>query len=220
MLARDLITDDIPPIKSSDSGVKALKWMDEFKVSHLPVTKDVEYLGMVSDSDILDLNQPEAPVETLHLQLLKAAVSETQHIFDVIKIVAELNLTVIPVIDEERNYIGAITLNHLMRSISNIASINEEGGILILEMSQHDYSMAEISQIVEGNDAKILSSNITSKPDSTEIEVTLKINKKDLSAVLQTFNRYSYTVKASFQESIYQDDVKDRFDALMNYLKM
>ena len=39
MIAIDLITDEIPPLMHSDTGEKALNWMEEFKVSHLPVIK-------------------------------------------------------------------------------------------------------------------------------------------------------------------------------------
>jgi hypothetical protein len=77
-----------------------------------------------------------------------------------------------------------------------------------------------MGRIVEGNDAKILSSYITSSPDSTQLEVTLKINKEDLSAIMQTFTRYNYTIKASFQESTFKDDLKTRYDELMNYINM
>ena len=107
-----------------------------------------------------------------------------------------------------------------MSLIANTGSIKENGGILVLEMSHSDYSMAQIGQIVESNDAKILSSYIMSSPDSTNIEVTLKINKIELDAIIRTFERYDYIIKASFQKSVYQEDLIYRYDALMNYLNL
>lgn len=220
MLARDLITDDIPPIRVTEDGIKALKWMDEFKVTHLPVVDHTEFLGLVSESDILDLNQPDEPLGQQRLALINTPVLASQHIYDVVKLVGDHNLTVVPVLDEDHHYLGAITLHQLMRAISVISSVSDPGGIIVLEMSHNDYTLTEIARIVEGNDARIMSSYVTSTRDSTQLEVTLKINKKDLSGILQTFERYSYTVKASFQESLFQDDLKNRYDSLMNYLNM
>ena len=93
------------------------------------------------------------------------------------------------------------------------------GGILVLEVSQSDYSMAQIGQIVESNNAKILSSTILSNPASTNLDVTLKINQEDLTAIIRTFERYDYVVKAEYQNGMGSDDLKWRYDALMNYLK-
>jgi acetoin utilization protein AcuB len=220
MIAIDLITDEIPPIKPQETGLKALKWMDEFKISHLPIVNNTEYVGLISDEDILDLNQPEEPISGQINSILRPFVMEDQHIYEVMKLISALNLTVVPVLNKEEQYIGSTTLSHIMKLITNIASINDAGGVIVLEVNENDYSMAEIAQIVEGNDAKILSSYITSASDSTKMEVTLKINKKDLNGILQTFYRYDYTVSASFQESRFQDDLKGRYDSLMNYLNL
>lgn len=220
MLAQDLITDEIPPIKTSDTAHKAIKWMDEFKVSHLPIVDDITYVGLISDNELLDMNQPDSPLSENLNQPARPFVTEDQHVYDVIKLIATFNLTMVPVLDVDKNYIGAITLTHLMKQMSGMASINDPGGIVVLEMGQRDYSLMEMARIVEGNDAKILSSYITSIPESTRLEVTLKINKEDLSGILQTFNRYSYTVKASFQESVFKDDLRNRYDALMNYINI
>jgi hypothetical protein len=107
-----------------------------------------------------------------------------------------------------------------MSQITVINSIKEPGGILVLVMNIHDYSLTQIARLVEENNAKILSSYITSSQDSTEIEVTLKINTTDLDRIIQTFNRFDYVVKASFSKGILQEDLKRRYDELMNYLNI
>ena len=101
-----------------------------------------------------------------------------------------------------------------------MSAIEENGGLIILELNINDYSLAEIGQIVESNDSKVLSSYVTSHSDSTKLELTIKINKTNIADIIQTFNRYGYTVKASYQDSDYSDDMKDRLDYLMNYLKI
>jgi acetoin utilization protein AcuB len=220
MFARDLISDDIPPLRTSDSGSRALKWMDEFKVSHLPIVNKSNFLGLISDADILDMNDPESAIGSHELSLEKPFVHENQHFYDVIKVIIELNLTIVPVLDYEGNYIGSITLQSLVKKMADTTAVTDPGNIIILELNDKDYSMSEIAQIVEGNDAKILSFYITSFPNSTKLEITLKLNKTDVSGVLQSFVRYDYTIKASFKETAFEEDLKDRFDELMNYLNI
>ena len=104
--------------------------------------------------------------------------------------------------------------------VASTGSIKENGAILVLEINQVDYSLAQIAQIVESNNARILSSYIMSSPDSTKLEVTLKINKTELTSIIRTFERYDYVISASFQKSQFYDDIQDRFDSLLNFLKM
>ena len=124
-----------------------------------------------------------------------------------------------PILDKDEKYIGCTNIFELMTTIANTASIKEKGGILVLEINQSDYSMSQIAQIVESNNAKILSSTILSDPSSTNMDVTLKINQEDLTHIIRTFERYDYAVKAEYQNGMGSDDLKRRYDALMNYLK-
>ena len=142
------------------------------------------------------------------------------HIYQVLARIAEYKLSLIPILDQDEKYVGCTSVHHLLTLIANTGSIKENGGILVLEMARTDYSMAQIAQIVEGNDAKILSSYIMSSPESTNIEVTLKINTIELDRIIRSFERYEYIIKASFQKSQYAEDLKFRYDALMNYLNL
>lgn len=220
MLAKDLITDEIPPLKTSDTGLMAINWMDEFKVSQLPIVNKHEYLGLISDTDILDLNITDEELGKNKLSLLRPFVYESQHIYEVIKMVSSMKLTVLPVLNEHQHYVGLIPAVSLIQRFATLAATTEPGGLVVLEMNLHDYSMTQISQIIEGNDAKILSCYVNSVTDSTKIEVTLKLNKEDLSGILQTFYRYNYTVKASFHQSEFSNDLKNRFDSFMNYINI
>jgi acetoin utilization protein AcuB len=220
MIAKDLITEEVPPLKTTDSGSKALRWMDEFKVSHLPVVKGKTFMGMIADTDIFDLNTPEEEICKLKIPLVRPFITESQHAFDVLKVMSELNLTAVAIVDEAYTYQGAVTYKSFVEKFAELSAIQDPGGIIILEMASNNYSLTQISQIVEGNDAKILACYLTTNPDSTLVEVTLKINKEDLAAILQTFFRYNYTVKASFHQSGYSEDMKVRFDQLMHYINI
>jgi acetoin utilization protein AcuB len=220
MLAQELITDEIPPLKTTDTGLMAINWMDEFKVSHLPIVNKNEYLGLISDTDILDLNITDDELGKCKISLIRPFVKENQHIYEVIKMISAMKLTVLPVLNEHEHYLGLIPSTHLLQQFSMIAATNEPGGIIVLEMNVHDYSMTQISQIVEGNDGKILSCYLRHLPDSTQIEITLKLNKEDLSGTLQTFYRYNYNVKASYHQSEFLSDLKNRYDSFMNYINI
>lgn len=220
MRAKDLITDDIPPLTHLDTGERALNWMDEFKVSHLAVLKNGNFVGVVSEGDILDKMESDETLDVLFQHLPRPYVYAGDHIYQVLSKIAEFKLSIIPILDENDHYLGCSSVHHLLTLIANTGSIKENGGILVLEMARVDYSMAQIAQIVESNDAKILSSYIMSTPDSTNIEVTLKINEIELDRIIRTFERYDYIIKASFQKSVYDDDLKFRYDALMNYLNL
>ncbi len=219
MRAAELITEEIPPLTHKDTGEKALRWMDELKVSHLPVLKNGNFVGVLSESDVLDKMDLDETLDKLFDHLPRPYVFENAHIYEVLAKIAEHKISVLPILDNSEKYLGCTSVYHLLTVIANTGSIREIGGIIVLEMNSADYSMAQIAQIVESNNARILSSYIMSSPDSTMVEVTLKINQVELSSVIRTFERYDYVVKASFQKSDIDSDLQQRYDSLMNFLK-
>ncbi len=218
MLAKELISDIILPLKTSDTGITALNWMEEFRVSHLPIVNNQDFLGLISEADIYEMNSYEEPLGNHALSLQKPYVMEHQHVYDVIRQVYEHKLTLIPVINANNHYLGSITLQCLVKYFARLAAVDNPGGIIVLEMGVRDYSLSEIAQIVESNDASILSLYINVLPDSNRMEVTLKINRMDIGAVIQTFNRFNYEIKASFFEDDYNDTLRDRYESLMKFL--
>jgi CBS domain-containing protein len=219
MRARDLITEEIPPLTHLDSGEKALRWMEEFKVSHLPVLKNGNFVGVLSESDVLDKLDVIETLDILFDHLPRPYVNENAHIYEVLAKMAEHRVSVLPILDDNERYLGCTSVYQVLTLLAQTGSIRERGGIIVLEINSNDYSMAQIAQIVESNNARILSSYIMSSPDSTKIEVTLKINEMELSRIIRTFERYDYTIKASYQKSDADDDIQKRYDELMNFLK-
>ncbi len=221
MLAREMISEVVPALRTSDTAQAALNWMEIFRVSHLPIVNENDYLGLISDSDIYDFNQPGEPIGNHELSLPRPSVKGSQHIYEVIALAARHKLSVVPVIDDEGHYRGVITYNEIIGGLARIASIDQPGGILILKVLQREYSMSRISQIVESNDARILSMHITSDPDSTSLEVTIKINTNDLTSIIRTFERYSYEVTTWVTDNDELDRFySDRYNLLMKYLNM
>jgi acetoin utilization protein AcuB len=219
MLARELISDVITALKTSDTGTSALSWMEVFRVKHLPIVNHREFLGLISDADIYDLNDPDEPVGNHNLSLQKPYVKEDQHIYEVIEIMSRMNLTLVPVLNEEKQYLGVITQEDLTRKFARLSAMQQPGGIIELEMNQHDYSLSQISQIVEGNNGRILSLYVAASDDNQKLRVTLKINLTDMTSVLETLNRYNYVVVSSHMNTEDLDEFyQERFDVFLKYL--
>ena len=218
MIASELISYDIPPLKLSDTGIKALDWMEEFKTSELPVVNDGQYVGLISESEILDRNNVEDTIESYNLRFKNPYVYENKHLFEVVSLIDQHDINLLPVVNQNEHYLGLITTQKIVQYFSKIASVTSPGSILTLEVNVKDYSLSEISKMVESDDAKILASFITSHEDSNKLEVTLKINKTEISRILHTFERFNYTVLASYNESDYYKDLQGRYDEFMRFL--
>lgn len=219
MLAEELISETVPSLKTSDTGTIALNWMEVFRISHLPIVNDKQLLGVISDTDIYDLNAFNDDIGNHSLSLAKPYVFSYQHIYEVIEIVAKLKLTIVPVLNSNNEYIGTILLQDLIQQFANLSALNNPGGIIVMELNENDYTLSQIASIVESNDAKILSLYVSANEKLQKIDLTLKINKTEISDVLSTLDRFGYKVKASFMEDKVLDSLyKRRFESLMRYL--
>jgi len=220
MLAIDLISDAIDPVHTSDPIQKVIDRMVEFRIRHLPIVNEEQFLGLISDNDFLGAVDFQTPIGALGLSLVNPYVLEEQHVYDVIRLFYEQKLTVVPVLDVKKNYRGLISINAMTEYFARITSVSQPGGIIVLEINNKNNSLAHMAQIVESDNAQILSSYVYQHPDSTRMEVTLKVNKQDISAILATFLRYEYDIKATFNHTGDNDNSRDRYDSLMNYLNL
>ena len=220
MLAIELISDAIPPVHTSDSVQKVMDRMVEFRVRHLPIVNEEQFLGLLGENDLIEVTDYQTSIGALALSLVNPYVLEDQHIYDVIRLFYEQQLTVVPVLDVKKNYLGVISINAMNEYFARITSVAQPGGIIVLEINNKNNSLAHMAQIVESDNAQILSSYVMAHPDSTRMEVTLKVNKQDISAIIATFLRYEYDVKATFNHTGDNDNSRDRYDSLMNYLNL
>ena len=219
MIAKTLVSNEIIPLRTSDSGNEALSIMNEFGVRHLPIVNNKQLLGLISEDDILNFDVEEA-VGSYRLSTFRPYVKESDHLYEVIKMLSQQKLTLMPVINVDEEYVGLISQEDLIHYFARIGSFTESGSIVVLAVNRRDYSLVEIARIVESEGAVILSSFVTSNLDSMSIDVTLKINRPDLGSIIATFNRFEYTIKATFSEEQYNNTIKERYDMLMSYLNV
>jgi len=221
MIAQNLLSEVVPPLRLTDNGQKALNWMEIFRISHLPVVEEKRLIGLISDKIIYDLNIIDKPIGEYSEHLLSPHVHTNQHIYEILATISVLKLSAVPVLDLHHQYCGVITVFDLAQKFAELVAVQEPGGVIVLELNSVDYSLSQIAQIVEGNDAKILSFYISPEAESKRMTVTLKINVVDLSAIIQTFVRYDYNIIAVYMDdSIIQNLYDDRYDQLMKFMNI
>jgi acetoin utilization protein AcuB len=220
MLVKSVIKDVVPPLKSTDTVGRAINWMEEFRHSQLPVISDVGYIGVVTERDLRLVENLEETIASSAIPINRLFVYDNQHIFDAVKLAANNHFSVVPVLNEAEQYIGLLTITDIIEAFAASNSVQNPGGIIVLEVDKKDYSLSEISRLVEYEGAHVLSSSAIITDDPEQIEVTLKVNKIDLTRILAAFYRHNMDVKASYQQSESQKDIQLRYDAFMNYLGM
>ena len=218
MLTIDLINNNIPRLQLKDTVGKALRLISDFRVTHLPVVEDEKFLGLISEDDLLDQDGPKIPMELMQEFFIHASVHDNEHFLNAVTCSNQFDTTVVPVVNEENDLVGVITTVDLLKTIGNFAGTNEIGGIIVLEMERSQFAMSEISRIVESNDATILHLNTTVHAETGMLTVTLHINKKEIAAIVSTFERYDYDVIYYFGNENFENEIHSNYRHLMNYL--
>jgi acetoin utilization protein AcuB len=217
MLTTELINNNIPRLKLQDSVSKALQLISDFKVTHLPVVAEEKYLGLISEEDLLDADQ-KIPIEFMQENFINASVQDNEHFLTAVNYCNQHDSSVVPVINEEKELTGIITSNDLLKALGNFAGTNEIGGIIVLEMTRSQFSISEISRIVESNDATILHLNTIVHAETGMLTVSLHINKKEIAAIVAHFERYEYDVIYYFGNQNFENEIHTNYRHLMNYL--
>lgn len=220
MLAAELISDIIPPLKPTDTVEKVYLLLTEFRVGELPVVDEDRFLGLIDEDDLIEVAEEKSEIGSLSILKANIFVRENQHVYDVVKLFYAQQLTILPVLDLDNNYLGLIQIQALTDYFAKLTAMTEPGAVIVLEINIRDNSLAQMCQIVESDQAQVLSSYVNSFPGSTQMEVTLKINKRDVTSILSAFARYNYVVKAVFNQTQVEDNAMDRYDLLMNYLNL
>ncbi|MBO9571244.1 MAG: CBS domain-containing protein [Chitinophagaceae bacterium] len=219
MLNKNLISTSIPSVKLSDTVFQAMEMMNEYYVKQLPVVTEDKYIGLVFEEDLVN-NDDNTELENISSHLSKVAVHGHMHFLDAVQTANDYHLSVVPVIEKENDFLGVILVADLLRNLGKMSGASELGGLLVLEMDQRNFSFAEISKLIETNDAQITQLNTFWDNTTETFIVTIKINKFEISDIVATFQKYDYQVKYYFGEELYENELKDNYDHLMNYLSI
>jgi acetoin utilization protein AcuB len=220
MLTRELLSQTIPSLRLYDKIYQALLWMNENHVTHLPIVEGDKYAGLISEDDLLMAENDNLPVSSLHQSFANVSVKEDEHFLKAVQLAADSGLSIVPVVTEENDLLGTVAYNDLLKVSSEFMRLSEPGGLIVLEMDSNQYSFNEISKLVETNDAQITQLNTSVDTETGLMQVTIRINKPEVSDIIATFQRYEYNVKYFFGEELYTNELKSNYDNLMNYLKI
>ncbi len=219
MIAKDIVSKNITPIKLGQEAQNALRLMTDQLTKHLPVLNKGKLVGVISEETILH-NDQNLIVDELPMNIAGKYVNYDDHLFEILKHMTEQEMSIMPVVKEDMEYYGTITQNEIIKNFAKAESITEHGSIIVLEVRKQNYTLSDISRIVENEGFSIIGTLITSVDNSENIDVAIKLNTSNTGAILASFERHQYTVKASFEENDYSSTIQDRFDSLMSYLNV
>jgi len=216
--AINLISKSLPSLNRGESAMHVLNLMDEMRVNDLPVVENGLFIGLANESDFLNAEVYQGEIQA-ELDLLNVSVLPDSHVLDVLKVISQNDVTVVPVVDEGNNYLGSITSADLLDHLAEMLGVMREGGIIVLQVFERDHSIQQIARIIEENNAKILSLSVVPASEGN-LEMHIKIDLPDLNPILQSLERFNYNVLSKFQASQFDDELKDRYNELMRYLSM
>ncbi|MBO9657339.1 MAG: CBS domain-containing protein [Chitinophagaceae bacterium] len=220
MLTGELRSQNLPYLHPQDKVYQALQLMNDNQVTHLPIVDGEKYAGIIGEDDLLQVDNDHDTLASLQQSFGNASVKNTEHFLKAIQVAAENGLSVVPIVNDANELTGAVAYNDLLKNASEFMSLNEPGGLIVLEMESNQYSFNEISKIVETNDAQITQLNTHNDGGTGLMQVTIRINKPEVSDIVATFQRYEYNVKYYFGEELYANELRNNYDNLMNYLKI
>ena len=219
MLNQQIISSQIEPLNYSQTVKDALYLMADNKLRQLPLVKDGLYEGLLSEEDLLDADGQDS-LTNFQFDLLPYSVNALDHFLTAAKLTSEQRLKLIPVISGEKEYLGSITEEDLLRQFSRFNGVQERGALLVLSMNREDYSTGQLSKLVETNDASITQLNTFFDEVTDKLIVTLRINKEEISDILSTFQRYDYEVIFHAGQEQYENELRRNYFHLMNFLQM
>ena len=219
MLASQLINSGFPAINLFDKVSLALQLMDEYDVLHLPVLSEEKFAGIISKDDLLDAEETNL-IATVESSLQNISVKGEEYFLSALKLIAENELSLLPVVNEQAEVAGVISSKDMIRTLSMFVGNEDKGGIIVLAVDKRNLSFGEINRLVETNDAYITQLNSHTEGDTGLVAVTLKVNKIEISDIVATFQRYEYIVRFYFGEEAYANELKENYNHLISYLNM
>ena len=219
MNINDYILKDIKAFRLKDNVKKAQNVFKNYPITHFPVIENDKLLGSFAEDDLQTIENKEEELVAYAHFMNSFFADEKATVLELLKIFADNNTNVIPVLDKEKNYIGYYDLGDVLDAFSTSPFMIEESETLIIEKLEHEYSMGEVAQIVEANGGKLLGIYISEKTNDF-IQVTLKIVSDDINEITHTFRRYDYKIVSTHENDVYLEDLKSRSEYLQKYLEM
>jgi acetoin utilization protein AcuB len=219
MTARELISTTIDALNPSDTGEQAINLMHNYYLQHLPVVKDGELLGLISEDTVLNYDLSLA-IAMLNINMQALYCLETDHLFDIMHRMAANKLTCMPIVNSSHKYVGLVTATDIMNKWSESFTFAQQGSVIAISTTRQNYSLAALSQIAEAEGILVLGSMINQVPDSNELIINLKLNTHDISKLIRAYQRYDINVAAVYTHELVDDLYTERYHSLMHFLNI
>ena len=217
MLAKEIAIQGFPMLRLEDNAAFVLKCMEDFEVQHLPVVNDEYFIGLVSKEAVLDIDVKQTIAQLID-PLLRIGITGSAHFLTALHLFSKHQLTLLPVLNDQQECVGVIPQKNLMDQLAQFLGLDQPGAIIVLSTSPLQYSLAEMSRLVETNNAQIVQLNSFFDQTNGSMVITIKLNREDASAIIATFQRYDYQVLHYFGNTPLNNDIEDHYHHLMNYL--
>lgn len=212
------ITNDFRAIDSQETIASVQDFFADLTFSHFPVVEEGIFIGSIASDDVETFDTDKKVIDYKYT-LERFFARKSMIWLDVLEIFAKNHTNVIPVLDENNTFIGYYEMEDIMKFFQETPFLKEQGGIIIVQKGLLDYSMAQVAQIVESNNGKILGCFI-SEADLENVHITIKIGVGPMNEIIQTFRRYNYEIISEHQEDTYINSLKERSDYLDKYLNI
>lgn len=212
----DYIVNDFKPLTNQNTVKEALAICRNYPVTHIPIVNNAIYLGSISQTDLLTIENKETQINNLTDIFDHFYATGEENILELLHLFAEDDTNIIPVV-QNNNYSGYFELNDILDFFSQSPFLSSEGVVLLIQKNTKEYTFSEVSQIVESNNGKILGCYISNQ-NNDNIELTLKISSQEINEIIQSFRRYNYTIITEHADDIYLEELKDRSEYLQKFL--
>lgn len=215
MYAERIMNLNLPFVRPEDSAAQVLSLMDEFKVRHLPLVNGEEFRGLVYEEDLMEIDS-QTPMATLHAR--PVSTSPQCHLYDLVAQWVKAEVDAMPVVNDGK-YLGIVDAPSVLRFLAQQTHWAEKGAVIVLEVAERDLSISEIARLVESNGTKIIACTTSQSAGSSNVVVTLKLQSEDVQPVISTFQRHAYTIQTFMHAPEVEEEMRERYDAFMRFLK-
>ncbi|WP_428230084.1 CBS domain-containing protein [Flavobacterium sp.] len=212
------ITNDFRAIDSQETIASVQDFFADLNFSHFPVLENGIFIGSIAADDVETFDTDKKVIDYKYT-LERCFARKSMLWLDVLEVFAKNHTNVVSVLDENNNYIGYYEMEDIMKFFQETPFLKEQGGIIIVQKGLLDYSMGQVTQIVESNNGKILGCFV-SEADLENVQITIKIGVGPMNEIIQTYRRYGYEIISEHQEDAYINSLKERSDYLDKYLNI
>jgi len=212
----EYISIDYQTVTLNENVKDILNIMKDNAIKQLVVVDQNIYKGSIHFDDLINIDKnqsiKEKDINTLYLY-------DNQHIYDALQLISSVNISFIPILDINHNFIGILTKQDILNALNSILG-SQDAAIIILEIARNDNNLSHIARLIEEENNIIYSISTHKIPHSEKIALTITTDKANFSAVLASLKRNNYIIMSTFRNDIDYSSLNNRYELLMNYLDM